>query len=105
MNRLSIALLVMLVVCALSVVTAQNRARKVFVALDRAQVEARQAAVDWNRLEVEQSALTKNSLVDGRARRSLAMQVAGNERTLHLSLGGEPTQSPTRTASAVRQPR
>lgn len=105
MNRLSVALLIMLVACALSVVTAQNRARKVFVALDRAQAEEKQAAVNWNRLEVEQSALTKSSLIDGRARRSLSMQVAGNERTLHLSVGGDGSQAPTRTASAGRPPR
>ncbi len=94
MNKLSVVLLSVLVVCALGLVTSQNRARQTFVELERAQTAGRQASLVYSQLEVEQSALSKNSLIDGKARRSLAMQAVTNERTLHLNMtASRPTVS------------
>ncbi|MFT4100869.1 MAG: cell division protein FtsL [Burkholderiaceae bacterium] len=94
MNKLSVVLLAALVACALGLVTSQNRARQAFAELERAQAAGRQAALVYSQLEVEQSALSKNSLIDGKARRSLAMQAVTNERTLHLNMtASRPTVS------------
>ena len=78
-----------LALCALGLVTSQDRARKVFVELERAQAQTRQLEIQANRLELDQSKLSKTALVDGKARRELAMQPAKAERTLHVNLAGD----------------
>jgi cell division protein FtsL len=89
MTKVNVTLALLLVVCALGLVTSQNRARKLFVELQKAQVAGKQLEVQWNQLELEQTALAKNSLIDSKARRSLAMQPVSAERTLHLNLSSE----------------
>jgi cell division protein FtsL len=93
MIRLNALLAVMLVICALGLVTSQHRARKLFIDQERAQIQSKQLEVQWSQLELEQSALTKNSLIDGKARRNLAMQPIVADRTLHLNLGVESAQT------------
>ena len=78
-----------LALCALGLVTSQDRSRKVFVELERAQVQTRQLEIQANRLELDQSKLSQTSLVDGKARRELAMQPVKAERTLHVNLAGD----------------
>ena len=56
MNRLTFFLLAALILCALSLVSAQHQARTLFVALERAQAEERQLDIDWSRLHYQQSA-------------------------------------------------
>jgi len=84
MTRANIFLTALLVVCALGLVTSQHRARKLFIDVERAQAQAAQLEVRWNRLQVEQTALAKASLIDAKARRELAMQSISPDRTLHL---------------------
>ena len=93
MIRLNAMLAAVLVVCALGLITSQHRARKLFIDLERAQVQTKQLEVQWNQLELEQSSLTKNSLIDGKARRNLAMQPIAADRTLHLKLTAEPDKT------------
>jgi cell division protein FtsL len=86
MTRLNIVLAILLVACALGLVTSQQRARRLFIDLERAQVRAQQLEVRWDQLQLEQSSLAKSSLVDGKARRELGMQPPAADRTLHLSV-------------------
>ena len=46
MNRATLTLLALLLICALSLVAAQQRARKLFIALERAQIEERKLNQD-----------------------------------------------------------
>lgn len=89
MGRFNVLVLVLLVLCALGLVASQDRQRKLFMSLERAQQQARQLEVQTAQLELEQSSLAKSSLVDTKARRNLAMRPVSNERTLHLNLGGD----------------
>jgi cell division protein FtsL len=89
MGKFNILLLALLVVCALGLVTSQDRQRKIFMSLEKAQEQTRQLDTHTAQLELEQSSLAKSSLVDTKARRNLAMQPVTNERTLHLNVGGE----------------
>ncbi|NCX51348.1 MAG: cell division protein FtsL, partial [Burkholderiaceae bacterium] len=41
MNRATLSLLVLLLICALSLVTSQQKTRKLFVSLERAQAQER----------------------------------------------------------------
>jgi cell division protein FtsL len=77
-----------LVLCALGLVTSQDRARKLFVELERAQNQMRQLDIQANQLEIEQSKISKSSLVDGKARRELSMRPVEAERTLHVNMSG-----------------
>ena len=84
MNRATLTLLVLLLVCALSLVAAQQRARKLFISLDRAQIEERKLNHDWLRLEYEQRNLSKSARIRDVARNQLRMVPISPERTLYL---------------------
>ncbi len=84
MNRATLTLLVLLLVCALSLVAAQQRARKLFISLERAQIEERKLNQDWLRLEYEQRNLSKSARIRDVARNQLRMVPISPERTLYL---------------------
>lgn len=84
MVRTNILLAMVLLTCALGLVTSQHRARVLFVELERTQAQAARHEVRWNQLQLEQTALAKASLIDAKARRELAMQSITPERTLYL---------------------
>jgi cell division protein FtsL len=84
LNRATLTLLVLLLVCALSLVAAQQRARKLFISLERAQIEERKLNQDWVRLEYEQRNLSKSARIRDVARNQLHMVPISPERTLYL---------------------
>jgi cell division protein FtsL len=84
LNRATLTLLILLLVCALSLVAAQQRARKLFISLDRAQIEERKLNQDWLRLEYEQRNLSKSARIRDVARNQLRMVPISPERTLYL---------------------
>jgi cell division protein FtsL len=71
-------------VCALSLVAAQQRARKLFISLERAQIEERKLNQEWLRLEYEQRNLSKSARIREVARNQLHMVPISPERTLYL---------------------
>jgi cell division protein FtsL len=88
-GRLSIFLTILLVGCALSVVSAQYKARSLFIELERAQTAARQLDVDWAQLQLDQSTLGKNARIEELARRDLNMVPLTPDRTQYLTVGGK----------------
>jgi cell division protein FtsL len=84
LNRATLTLLILLLVCALSLVAAQQRARKLFIALERVQIEERKLNQDWLRLEYEQRNLSKSARIRDVARNQLHMVPISPERTLYL---------------------
>ena len=84
MNRATLSLLILLLVCALSLVAAQQRARKLFISLERAQIEERKLNQDWLRLEYEQRNLSKSARIRDVARNQLHLVPISPERTLYL---------------------
>lgn len=88
-GRLCILLCMLLVGCALSVVSAQYRARSLFIELERAQTVARQLDVDWAQLQLDQSTLGKNARIEELARRDLGMMPLTAARTQYLTVGGK----------------
>ncbi|MBP0622825.1 cell division protein FtsL [Cupriavidus consociatus] len=85
MNRLTFFLLAALILCALSLVSAQHQARTLFVALERAQAEERQLDIDWARLQYQQSSLGKSARIADAARAQLRMAPANPGKTQYLS--------------------
>ncbi|WP_039790426.1 cell division protein FtsL [Herbaspirillum huttiense] len=86
-GRLCILLTIMLVGCALSVVSAQYKARSLFIELERSQSAARQLDVDWAQLQLDQSTLGKNARIEELARRDLGMVPVSSARTQYLTVG------------------
>lgn len=84
MNRSTIILLIILMLCALSLVAAQQKTRSLYVALERAQTEERRLNQDWLRLEYEQRNLSKAARITDIARKQLHMQPIHPGRTQYV---------------------
>ena len=80
MVRLNLLLLVVLVACALSLVTSRHQARKLFVELEREQAQTRAYDVEYGQLQLEQSTWATPGRVEKVAREQLRMQVPGPGR-------------------------
>ncbi len=75
MIRLNLILLCLAILCALSVVTSQHKARKYFVELQSEKDKAQQMEVEWGQLQLEQSTLALPGRVEKIASRQLQMQM------------------------------
>lgn len=84
MSRLNTLLLILLVACALSTVTATNRQRELFIQLGRVQSEAHEMAQAGAELQYQQGALSKTTLIERVATEQLKMQPVTPGRTQYL---------------------
>ena len=75
MTRLNVLLALILVACALGVVTSQHKARKLFVELQKEKELARQYEVEWGQLQLEQSTWAMHARIERIATQRLQMQV------------------------------
>ena len=89
MTQINAVLIAILVACALSLVTAQYKERRLFVDLERAQAAAKKLEIEWNQLRIDQTTYSKHSLIDSAARRDLHMQPVTPARTHYLTLPAE----------------
>ncbi|MEE8150461.1 MAG: cell division protein FtsL [Nitrosomonadaceae bacterium] len=88
MTRLNIFLTLILIVCALSVVTSQHKARKLFMDLEKQQERTRQLAVEWGQLQLEQSTWAMRARVEKIATKQLLMRVPDISQIQVVSLAG-----------------
>ena len=75
MARLNLTLLAILIVCALSVVTSQHKARKLYVELQKQQEVARRLDVEYGQLQLEQSTWAMHARIEKIASGQLMMRV------------------------------
>ncbi len=75
MTKLNLLLVMLLIACALGVVTAQHKARKLFSELQQEQESSRQMEVEWGQLRLEQSTWAMHSRIEKIATRYLQMSV------------------------------
>ena len=75
MARLNLILLAILVACALSVVTSQHKARKLYVELQKEQELAQQLEIEWGQLQLEQSTWAMHARIEKVASGQLMMRV------------------------------
>lgn len=92
MTQLNAVLIAVLVVCALLLVTAQYRERRLFVDFERAQAAMKKLEIEWNQLRIDETTYSKHSLIDSAARRDLRMQPATPARTHYLTLPPGPAE-------------
>ena len=88
MARLNLILLLLLTACALGMVTAQHKARKLFNELQQEEERAKQLDVEWGQLQLEQSTWAMHARVEKIARTRLRMGVPDAKRT-QVVLPGE----------------
>jgi cell division protein FtsL len=84
MGRLSILFAFLLMVSAISLVTARFQSRQLFVQVDRLESKARELDTDWRRLQLERAELARNARIDGVARQDLEMITTSPDRTIYL---------------------
>lgn len=90
MKRLDIALALVLMVCALAVVTAQHRARMLFMDIESLKKEARDLEVEWGKLQLEQGTLASHARVESLARQELGLVSPPLDRIVLIESGGRP---------------
>lgn len=81
MAKLNLLLLLVLVVCALGLVTSQHKARKLFSNLEREHARARELDVEYGRLQLEASTWALHARVERIAKGALGMRPADARRT------------------------
>jgi len=84
MSRLSLVLAVLLMLSALSLVTARFQARQLYIEAGRLEDKARQLDTDWRRLQLERAELARNARIDGMARADLHMVPGSPDRTIYI---------------------
>jgi cell division protein FtsL len=80
MTRVNIVLLIVLVACALSLVTSRHQARRSFVDLEREQAAGRALETEFGQLQLEQSTWGMPARVEKIARDQLHMQLPSPSR-------------------------
>src|SRR4030067_3153089 len=94
-GALNVLLLAAAVMCALSVVTSQHKARKLYIELQNEKERAQQMDVEWGQLQLEQSTWATPARVEKIAARQLQMQLPRNGQIQFIRLkpnGGEKPQ-------------
>lgn len=86
MTRLNMLLLIALIGCALSVVTSQHKARKLFMELQAALEGERQLDQEWRELQIESQTLGTGKRIEQKATRDLGMTVPDAKKTVILVL-------------------
>ncbi len=85
MLKLNVLFTLILLICALGVVTAQHKARKRFVMLEEEKGHAAELALELGRLELEQSSLITHARIDEIARGKLEMSEPSASRIRMIS--------------------
>ncbi len=86
MTRLNMILLMVLIGCALSVVTSQHKARKLFMELQSEQDRERKTDQEWRELQIESQTLGTGKRIEQKAQRDLGMVVPDAKKTVILVL-------------------
>lgn len=91
---INIALLIAVIASALSVVTSQHQARKLFIALQQEHEHAHQMDVEWGQLQLEQSTWAAPARIEAIASQRLQMQLPKKEQVRFIRVapvaGGQP---------------
>jgi cell division protein FtsL len=87
MVRLNLIMLLIAVACALSTVTSNHRARKLFTELEREQNRMRELEVEWGQLQLEQSTWAAHARVEKIARERLGMKMPAANQTISVESG------------------
>lgn len=83
-------LILVLLACALSTVSSNHRARKLFTELESAQKSMRDLDVEWGQLQLEQSTLAAHVRIEKAARQKLGMMPPAPGQIITVEPESEP---------------
>ncbi len=86
MTRLNTLLLLLLIGCALSVVTSQHQARKFFIELQTEQEAERKLDNEWRELQIESQTHGNGKRIEQKASRDLGMSLPDPKKTVIVVL-------------------
>ncbi|MGZ5034118.1 MAG: cell division protein FtsL [Usitatibacter sp.] len=90
MTRTNAILLVVAIACALSVITSQHQARKLFNELENEQDSAKKLDEEWTQLQLEQSTWATHKRVEAVASKQLDMRLPDPTTTVVVTLDAQP---------------
>ncbi len=88
MARLNLLLLAVAVACALGVITAQHKSRKLFIDLEAGQAQAKRLDEEFTQLQLEQGTWATHKRVEAIAAGSLGMRLPDPAATRVVTLEG-----------------
>ena len=103
MGRLNFFVSVILMLSAISLVTARYQARQLFVELDRSRAQAHELDIVWRQLQLDRAEMARNAHVDRLAREELKMLSIVPDRTIYINQPVVP-QGAASTAAAADAP-
>ena len=80
-NRLNLVLLLVLIACALALVTSQHQSRKLYMELQQALELEKRYDQEWNQLQLEQGAWAIHARIEQMATQHLRMRAPTAART------------------------
>lgn len=84
MSRIDLLLLLVAIVCALGVVTAQHHARKLTVAIQQEKDRSQQMEVEWGQLRLEHSTWSMPARVENIVANQLQMQLPNQKQIQYV---------------------
>ena len=90
MIRVNVFLLVLVIACAIGVITSQHQARKRFIEIENEQAAARKIAEEFTQLQLEQSTWATHKRVSAIATAQLGMRMPDSTTTTILTLEARP---------------
>jgi len=91
MTRVNFILLLVLICCALSVVTSQHQARKSFIELQTEKDREAKLDQEWRELQIESQTLGTHKRIEQKASRELGMILPDPKKTITVNLGNAVT--------------
>jgi cell division protein FtsL len=79
-TRINLALLGVLIACALALVSSQHHARRLFTELEKEQEHTKQIDIEWGQLQLEQSTWAMHARIEKIAAQTLRMRIPPAER-------------------------
>lgn len=92
MTRFNLVLLMVLIACALGVVTSQHKARKLYVELQQEQEVEKRFEIEYGQLQLEQSTWAMHARIEKIATQQLRMRAPPQARIEVVPLGGAEAQ-------------
>jgi cell division protein FtsL len=87
--RFNLLLIIVLVACALGLVTSQHASRKLYVEFQKEEARTKQLDVEWGQLQLEQSTWAMHGRVEQLAAERLGMRVPPAGRVEIITLTGQ----------------
>jgi cell division protein FtsL len=101
MRQVNAILLALVIVSALSVITSQHHARKLFSQLEGEQAQATKLGEEFTQLQLEQGTWATNKRVESVASKSLGMRLPDPTDTVIVTLDARRTAAPAPAEKAT----